>query len=185
MLNEKDDIRVYTDLEYCYPDMARESGRPGEDQLRQVVQISAILWDTKNGKEVAAFDMLTHPAFEKELPLFFIELTGITSEMMGSATTFKVALEQFKKFADGYSIWTFNADWGVLKQNCAYFDIPFPFQNTPFIKVKSLLPKWGIDPDAYSSGTLYQAAKLNMSGHIHNALHDVRSMASAVHYFET
>jgi hypothetical protein len=31
---------------------------------------------------------------------------------------------------------------------------------------------------------LYKAAGLDMDGHVHNALHDVRSMAAAVHTFE-
>jgi hypothetical protein len=46
-----------------------------------------------------------------------------------------------------------------------------------------LLPQWGIDSDAYSSGTLYRAAGLEMTGHVHDALHDVRSMAAATSYF--
>jgi hypothetical protein len=61
----------------------------------------------------------------------------------------------------------------------------FPFESREFFRVKERLPSWGIDPDKYSSGTLYQAAGLQMHGRVHNALHDVRSMAHAVHYFET
>ncbi len=59
----------------------------------------------------------------------------------------------------------------------------WPFQ-LEFTRVKPMLPKWGIDPNEYSSGTLYKAADLALEGHVHNALHDVRSMAQAVAMFE-
>jgi hypothetical protein len=61
--------------------------------------------------------------------------------------------------------------------------MPFPFSGA-FTRVKALLPEWNISPNEYSSGTLYKAAGLSMQGHVHNALHDVRSMAVAVSHFE-
>ncbi len=179
------DCRIYIDLEYCYPDMTPEKGRPSEKEKRQVVQISAILFDNTHGKELACFDVLTKPAFEKTLPAFFTELTHITDAQIAErGIIFTEALNEFIEFAGSYPIWTFNADWGVLQQNCSYFDITYPFENSHFIKVKPLLSDWGIDADAYSSGTLYKAAGLEMDGHVHNALHDVRSMAQAVHVFD-
>lgn len=179
------DYRIYVDLEYCYPGMTVEKGRPSEEEKRQVVQISAILFDNTLGKEVAHFDILTKPAFEKMLPPFFIELTQITDqEVFEQGIIFPEALNQFIQFAGDYPIWTFNADWGVLRQNCQYFNIPFEYEETPFIRVRPLLAHWDINADDYSSGTLYQAAGLDMQGHVHNALHDVRSMAQAVHVFE-
>ncbi len=175
--------RVYVDLEYCYPGMSQESGRPGEDDLRQVVQIAAIRVNRETGEELEALDMLTHPAFEKKLPPFFIELTGITDVMLQTrGTPFPDAWREFLQFCDTTPVWTFHKDWYVLKQNCEYFNIPFA--RSPFTTVKDLLPGWGVDPSLYSSGTLYRAAGIEMQGHVHNALHDVRSMATAVHYFE-
>lgn len=69
----------------------------------------------------------------------------------------------------------------VLSKN-EHFDHSFPLPE--FEKVRELLPKYNIDPTKYSSGTLYQAVGLKMAGHIHNALHDVRSMAAAMHVLE-
>ncbi len=182
---KENDYRVYLDLEYCYPEMTPEKGRPDENEKRQIVQISAILFDNHTGKEVTSFDVLTWPAFEKKLPPFFVELTNITdSQLTTNAIDFPTALKSLVDFVKNYPIWTFNADWGVLQQNCSYFGIAYPFEDLPFIKVKPLLSGWKIDADAYSSGTLYQAAGLEMYGHVHNALHDVRSMAQAVHVFE-
>ncbi len=178
-------VRVFLDLEYCYPGMTKEKGRPSDKELRQVVQIAAILCDNETGQELASFDQLVFPAYEQELPDFFVELTGITQEQVRrDAIEFPEALKALMGFVQSNPIWTFFGDWGVLRQNCGYFNIEFPFENNPFIKVKELLPQWGIDPQAYSSGTLHQAAGMDMEGQVHNALHDVRSMASAVHYFE-
>lgn len=178
--------RIYLDLEYCFPGMSPTSGRPSADDKRQIVQIAAVCYDASRGEEIMSFDQLAIPIFEKFLPSFFTDLTSITQEMLhAQAIAFPLALQKFVAFAADYQVWTFNADWDVMKQNCEYFGIIFPFAHTPFTRVRSLLPGWGIDADKYSSGTLYQAAGLQMDGHVHNALHDVRSMAAAVHHFET
>lgn len=177
--------RVFLDLEYCYPGMTLAKGRPGEQERRKIVQISAIRFDMNSGKEVDRFDVLVKPIFQSKLPRFFVELTGITNQMVkSSGVHFKEAITMLCDFCVDQSVWTFNADWNVLRQNCSYLSLPFPFANREFIRVKQCLPSWGVDPDKYSSGTLHQAAGIEMHGHVHNALHDVRSMARAVHAFE-
>lgn len=176
--------RIYVDLEYCYPGMTHESGRPGEDDTRQIVQIAAIRVDAGTGEELATFDVLTRPVFEMKLPLFFIELTRITNGMVDAhGIFFPEAYQAFVQFCSSIPVWTFHKDWYVLKQNCGYFNIPFTL--SPFTTVKEFLPGWGVDSSLYSSGTLHRAAGIEIRGHVHNALHDVRSMAAAVHYFET
>lgn len=175
--------RIYVDLEYCYPGMTRENGRPSENDLRQIVQIAALRINTRTGDELSSLNTLVRPVFEKELPLFFVELTNITDELVQTqGVPFPEAWQKFVQFCDTTPIWTFHNDWYVLKQNCGYVNIPYNLP--PFIQVRDLLPRWGVDPSQYSSGTLHRAAGIEMHGHVHNALHDVRSMAAAVHYFE-
>lgn len=167
-----------------YPGMTKEKGRPTNKESRQVVQIAAILFDNIIGKEITSFDVLTWPTLNKSLPSFFTELTEITdADLLERAVSFKDGLRDFVRFAGDYPIYTFNADEGVLRQNCDYVQIAFPFMR-PFIRIKPKLSNWGINSEEYSSGTLYQAAELTLLGHVHNALHDVRSMAQAVHAFE-
>ncbi len=176
--------RVYLDTEYCYPGMKKGTPRPTSADKRQIVQIAAIIYDTESGEELARFDQLVLPTYEKQLPDFFIELTGITQQDVDkSAVSFERAFKDFVHFCDDLSVWTFDKDEEVLHQNCEYIDMPWPF-TAQFTRVKALLPKWGINPDAYSSGTLYKAAGLDISGHVHNALHDVRSMSRAIDAFE-
>ena len=128
--------------------------------------------------------MLVLPTYLKTLPPFFTELTAITlEEVMSKGMPLNRALKLFREFCKDDAIWTFDKDEEVFRQNCGYIDMSFPFK-VHFIRVKPLLAQWGVDPAMYSSGTLYKAAGLLMKGHVHNALHDVRSMAMAVHTFE-
>ncbi len=177
--------RIYLDLEYVYPGMTKESGRPSDKHLRQIVQIAAILFDHNKGEEVGSFNILTFPAYEKKLPSFFIELTGISQEDLDkNGISFELGLEKFVNFCQDYEIWIFDKDENVLRQNCKYFGLDFPFGDSNFIRVKPKLKYWRIDPEKYSSGTLYKAVNLDLKGKVHNALHDVRSMAQAVHELE-
>ncbi|CAN5352095.1 hypothetical protein BH09PAT4_BH09PAT4_03910 [soil metagenome] len=160
--------------------MLKGTPRPTAADKRQIVQIAAIKYDLAKQEELGNLDILTRPAYEKTVSAFFEELTGITQQQIDdSAIPFPQALQQLAAFCGETPIMTFDQDWFVIEQNCSYFELKNPFV-AEFTRVKSLLPGWGIDPDAYSSGTLYKAAGLDMDGHVHNALHDVRSMAAAV-----
>lgn len=171
---------IYLDTEYCYPGMKQTDPRPTSRDQRQIIQIAAILYDTDSGQELASFDKLTLPLDNECITPFFEELTGIKKEdILKEGRPFPEVLQQFADFCKDYPIWTFHKDQEVFEQNCRYYNIPFPFQKD-FTRVKLLLKDWGIDPDTYSSGTLYKAADLDMQGHVHNALHDVRSMAAAI-----
>lgn len=175
---------MYVDTEYCYPGMKRGQPRPTAADTRQIVQIAAILYDSETGKEVESFNRLVIPAYQKRLPLFFRELTGISQQDVDTrGGAFSEAFDDFRTFCGDVQVWTFHKDEEVFKQNCGYIEKPWPFSQ-PFVRVKELLPGWGVDPDVYSSGTLYKAAGLTVRGHVHNALHDVRSMAAAVHELE-
>lgn len=178
------DFHVYVDTEYCYPGMKKTDPRPTEKDTRQIVQVAAIVYDNDKGIEVASFDMLARPTFEKQVTPFFTELTGITQDQIDTtAYSFSEALAAFRAFCADYPVWTFEKDEEVFRQNCTYINAEFPFAES-FTKVKPLLAGWGIDSSQYSSGSLYKAAGISMQGHVHNALHDVRSMAAAVREFE-
>jgi inhibitor of KinA sporulation pathway (predicted exonuclease) len=179
------DQRIYIDLEYMYPGMTRERGRPTDKDLRQVVQIAAILFDNLSGSEIESFEVLTWPSYTKALPPFFVELTNISEDdLTEKGMSFEEGLRKLIQFVRRYPLYTFDQDEAVLRQNCSYVYVKYPFDNRPFIRIKPKLPSWGLESGAYSSGTLYQSVGLNLSGHVHNALHDVRSMAHAVHLLE-
>lgn len=176
--------RVYVDTEYCYPGMKKGTPRPTGEDKRQIVQIAAIIYDDISGEEEASFDEYSKPIYTRKLPAFFTELTGISQQKVDAVgRSFSEVFDDFRVFCGDNEVWTFHRDEEVLLQNCEYVGKEWPFDKK-FIQVKSKLQLWGVDPEKYSSGTLYKAAGLSMAGHVHNALHDVRSMAAAVHAFE-
>ncbi len=153
--------------------------RPTAADQRQIVQIAAIKYDTAKNEELEAFDLLVKPFFMPTVTDFFEELTGISqADIDTKGMTLTDALKRLEKFCNNTPILAFDQDWYVLSQNYGYLQQQNPFPE--FTRVKALLPQWNIDPAQYSSGTLYQAADISMDGHVHNALHDVRSMAHAV-----
>ncbi len=147
---------------------------------KEIVQIAAIKIN-ENRKEIDSLNIIVKPRINPKLSLRFISLTGIKQEVVDEkGISFADALEKFINFTKGYNICTYDRDYLVFKGNCRLNDIHFPFEKSPFVRVCETLHKWNIDKDAYSSGTLYKAVGVKMKGHVHNALHDVRSMAVAL-----
>lgn len=176
--------RVYVDTEYIYEGMFHEKRMPKDTDQRQIIQIAAVLFDHRKGVETASLDILVKPIFHNMLPDFFIELTKINNALIESrAIPFPEALKIFLTFCAHYPIWTFHKDYDVFLQNIGFYSIGNPFKQ-PFTRVKPLLKQFDIDPDAYSSGTLHRAVGIHVAGHVHDALHDVRSMSQAVHVLE-
>lgn len=176
--------RIYVDTEYMYEGMFHEKRPALDTDKKQIIQIAAVLFDTEKGIELEHFNILVKPVFHTKLPDFFVELTGIDYEKVeAEAVSFSEALDNFLKFCGDHPIWTFNNDYNVFLQNFSYHSIENPFKK-PFTRVNPLLANYGIDSSKYSSGTLYKAVGLNLSGHVHNALHDVRSMSKAMHILE-
>lgn len=124
-------------------------------------RVSAVLHDTANNKEVAVFDRAVRDGDERD---FASALSGLAS------------------FCAGYPLWTYGDTERLLKDACRRVSVPFPFAR-PMIKVRSLLSGWGVRPSRYSAATLYVAAGLPGDGTT-GALHDARSVARAVSFFE-
>jgi DNA polymerase III alpha subunit (gram-positive type) len=114
---------IYTDLEYLYPEMTRESGRPSSKDLRQIVQIAAIKVN-ENGVEISSLDILVKPTYTSQLPEFFIELTGITQ---GQIDTHAISLEEgirkFIEFVGDTSVRTYHKDYEVWQQNAGSCEV--------------------------------------------------------------
>jgi DNA polymerase III alpha subunit (gram-positive type) len=178
-----DNNRVFLDLEYLYPEMTAESGRPTSDKLRQIVQIAAIKFSESN-QQLDELDILVHPTYTKTLPDFFSELTGIVQADLERGHGLYESLDVLEAFVANCPgrVYCFDKDYEVLVQNAGYINRGLTLPK--FIQVKQLLPKWGIDPDGCSSGTLHQLVGVSLAGKPHNALFDVKSMASAVFSLE-
>jgi len=174
--------RVYVDLEYQHPGFDHGE-KPCPADYREIVQISAIIWDMVRSEEKMAFDRLVRQVRWPRLHPRFIALTGITEErLQAEAVIFEQVYEDFIEFVGDREIWCFGYDHGVFLQNLAWHDYSAVDIREPFCDVRRMLKAGGVDIEQYSSGTLWRLVpRLDMSdGQVHNALHDVRSMAAAV-----
>lgn len=171
---------IVLDLEYCYTGMAKNTPRPTHKDDRQIVQIAAILYDIETGTELDMLNIIVKPTYLERVGNFFTELTGIDQETVDNGTSLERALDQLESFIGNHPVLTYDKDWFVLHQNVAYIDYEVAAIARPFIRVKHLLHLYDIDSNQYSSGSLYKAVGLDIDGHVHNALHDVRSMARAL-----
>ena len=129
---------------------------------RRVARISAVLYELTDGSEAAVFDRMVKA---------------------GDAEDFAVALLAFERFCAGYPVWTFDDAQRKLERECRRYSIGFPFRS-PFIRVKALLPGWGVRPTKYSASTVYMSTGLKARGDVTGALHEARSVASVVGFFE-
>lgn len=150
------DLRVFVEVKY------------DSDRRKSVSQIAAVLYDVANGEEISSFSQT---------------IRGDESVTSEKAHDFPEALANLKKFCAHYPVWTFDNGQEIIEQNCTHCSIYFPF-HAPFIRVRSLLRSWKIDPNDYSSDTLHQAAGLKLESQGEDALHGARSIAATVSYFE-
>ena len=133
-----------------------------EQEGGRVTRIGAVLYDGAAGHEVAVFDRPVN---------------------VGEAEDFAAAIRAFERFCVGYPIWTFDDTQRKLKGESRYYSVEFPFRR-PFIRVKSLLSSWGVRPSRYAAGMLYEVAGLKLASSASGVLHDVRSVAATVSFFE-
>lgn len=169
---------VFVDTEYTTFWPTRETWRTQPHHHKEIVQIAAVKVNSLLSDEHEYFDQKIIPTKNPQLTKLFIDLTGLTQEIVNNEwISFIQALTQFEEFTKGCSICTFDKDRYVFAQNCELNSVDNPFAWNEFFRIKWQLPKRGIDSEKYSSGTLYKSIWLNLQWHVHNALHDVISMS--------
>ena len=184
MSNVSDQRKVFVDLEYIFPEMGWKYGQPKGHEKFEIIQIAAIVFDLDQRHEIAHVDLLCHPESGTKLPEFFTELTAITQQDIDvQALKLETAVDQFVNFCEKYEVMTYNNVYNVFLKNVSYIsDNKFPLK--PFTRVKPIIENYGISTENVSSGELYKLFNIDLGGHIHNALHDVRSMAHSLAYLE-
>ena len=180
ILAAREKCKIIVDTEYTTWEGALESGWALPSQHREIVQIAAIKVD-ENFNEIASFDVLVIPKINPTLSDLFIELTGITQQMVTSnGLPMPDRLPQFVEFCGTHPVICMNADEAVFRENCQINDVAFPWNdswNDSWHRLRPFLEQQGVDPTSVSSGDLHRLTSKPLTGHTHNALHDVRSMA--------
>lgn len=163
--------------------MDRDWSNP--DEWRELVQIAAVKIDPAQGfKEVDTFDVLVKPQWNPQLSDYFCDLTAISQEDVDTkGLLFNQAAEKFAQFVKGSDVWSYGGDEKIFWENCLFYNTRFT-PDCAFFDVRMVVKLMGDRPQDYSSGTLYKAAGIQMEGHVHNALHDCRSIVQYLkHHF--
>lgn len=69
---------VVMDTEQTCWEGVRERAWSGPNEMREIIQVGAVLVDTINFSEIAVFEVVVKPVKNPQLSDFCIELTGIT-----------------------------------------------------------------------------------------------------------
>ena len=169
---------IILDMEYTTWEDALRNGWSGPGQHREIVQMAAIGVDA-DFVEQDHLDVIVKPGINAVVSDFFTALTGITQDRIDSeGVQFDVAMHRLLRMTnDGnVPVICMNADEMVMRENCRLYGKVFPFA-TGFHRLRPFLASVGIDTRGVSSGDLHGMTDHPLEGHVHNALHDVRSMA--------
>lgn len=166
--------------------MARQWSEPWEH--REVIQIAAVRVQAL-GSDISikeTFNELVQPSINKQLSDYVIALTGIEQHMLEEfAVDFPSSLQQFWQFCRNGTVpvISWGNDGDVLQENCQLQSLPMPTFTAGFHDLKTLLTNQNIPFDVVNSGKLASHLGIDLPGKEHNALHDVRSIVSAMQYW--
>lgn len=178
---------VIFDTEFTTWEGAMQRNWSGENEHRELVQIAAQKINLHTAEVLRSFEVLVKPQINPELSEYFVELTHITqAQIETSGIIFAEAYQLFMDWAGGVKKYSFSqtldsaSDMGVLQENIALYSLPLSLDEAEFGTVTGVFQAVGIDTTQYNSGRLYQAFDLDLSGHQHNAMHDVDSIVASL-----
>lgn len=159
---------VVVDLEYLNENLG--NSRPRSHHWKEVVMISAILFDFDQGTEIAQFVYLVKPIIygskiSNEAWEYFENKTHVThiqrQLIMSYGKDFVGAFEAFQKFCGEYPVLTMGSDQEVFECNFKLRGLEIPSLN--FIRMREALAqilKVDLNKEYLSSDKLYQKVKL-------------------------
>lgn len=159
----------------------------GPSEHRELVQLGAAVvgFEPATGKvqEITTLCTLVKPVINPALSDYFIELTGITQEMIDEkAIPFKEFLPWFTEWAGWYDLYSCDTkidgshlfDRDVLMENCKLNKLEFPFEQDRFFNIHETFHR-----DGYiikQSGQASLAFGVEPKQRSHDALKDVRGL---------
>ena len=183
------DTFIIFDTEFTAWEGSQERKWSGENEFRELVQISAIRVK-KKGNTIAItkkLNLYILPQINPILSEYFTNLTGITQETLyKEAKPFKLAMKLFYMFCknkDGekYNMYSMGNDYDVIKENLKLNSINrksrFYKWEKCFYDIQPFFSKI-VNTKEYSSGTLYKAFDIvpRSDVDIHNASWDCLSL---------
>ena len=171
---------ILWDTEYTAWEGCNERGWVEPWQHREIIQIAAQRVALPSWDVVAEFMVLVQPQLNPQLSGYIQTLTGLRqADIDQNGLSPAAAFAQFAAFCKQTPLYAYGTDWQVLNENCQLLTIPNPIPAHQANDFRPLLQTAGVRTEAYSSGTVYKAAGLSLTGHQHNAMFDVTSMRLA------
>jgi inhibitor of KinA sporulation pathway (predicted exonuclease) len=152
---------------------------------REIIQIAAVKVDLNlSGAQVmSSFNTLVKPVINPNLSDYIIQLTGIEQHVLDDmGVDYQAALLQLYSFCSQGTLpcYSWGNDKRVLIDNCLLNGIQMPDFSANFYNLHGMAREANIDGAHLCSGELAGHLGLDLHGHIHNALYDVRSIALAL-----
>lgn len=199
--NKLPETFIIFDTEFTSWEGSQERNWKGENEYRELIQISALKIKKKENTIYISkkLNIYVLPRINKKLSNYFIKLTGITQNTIDKqGIPFKKAIDMFYKFCKGkkeekYKLFSMGNDYTVIKENLKLNSINkrsrFYKWKKQFHDIKPLFSEL-VDINNYTSGTLYKAFEIKPHNKalVHNASWDCLSLflslKKAIHYYE-
>jgi inhibitor of KinA sporulation pathway (predicted exonuclease) len=152
---------------------------------REIIQIAAVKVElTLSGAQVvSSFNTLVKTVINPTLSDYIIQLTGIEQHVLDDmGVDYQAALLQFYSFCSQGTLpcYSWGNDKKILIDNCLLNGIKMPDFSADFYNLHTMVSDVNIEGAHLCSGELASHLGLDLHGHIHNALYDVRSIALAL-----
>lgn len=176
---------VVFDTEFTAWPGSNERGWSESWEFRELIQLAAVKIEIsqKKASVLSSFNQLIKPKINPVLSDYIIELTGISQEMVDEMGIDCVsAISHFQHFCmEGeLACFAWGNDGDILLENCRLNDQVCPEFNKGVINLKKLAEQYSLAGAHLSSGELATFFNVELQGHKHNALYDVRSLATAL-----
>ena len=154
-----------------------------EGEYKEVIQLAALKVQIADNKliQLSSLNVLVRPNRNPKLSDYIKELTGIEQSLIDDhGIDFESCAKQFMEFNELGSIRCFS--WGsdrkILAENYRLNGLEWDYHPQTFVDLKHRLFQLGLDYRKVPSGGLANAVDVELEGHIHNALYDVKSIAA-------
>ncbi len=99
---------IIFDTEFTSWEGSMERDWDGENEFKELVQIGAVVFDTRTLQEVDTCNVYTKPARNPLLSEYFIHLTGITQEVLDTqGVDIEKGIMNFVEWAGEYDLYSF------------------------------------------------------------------------------
>ena len=157
-------------------------------EQRELIQLAAVkLTLSDEGVELlSTFNEVVKPSVNVQLSDYIIDLTGITQAMVDDmGVDFASSLDLFYQFCQNGELpcFAWGHDQKILRENCQLKQLDMPHFSGGFFNLNQIARDANIDGAHLCSGDLANQLGLDLPGHMHNALYDVRSIALALNHW--